>query len=291
MTIRDAVRPAPLGRAAGAVGGAVPRDEPRHRGDRSARRGLLVAVNPAYAAMHGGAVEDFVGLPVAARAHARRPPSGCPSSRADARSPGEMITYESEHVRADGSTFPAAIEMMAARDGAAGEPRWLTWVEDLTERRRAEQDVARHAGGARALQRRPRPLRRRRVARPAVAAARDRRLARGSSSGAASGTSTGEERELVELIVGGVHRMTALVDGIRDYSRVRGGRAIDDALAARATWSTRSSPALRGDLDAAGARVARRRAAGGLRRPRSARAALPEPARQRGEVPRATRRP
>ena len=83
------------------------------------RTQVLVAVNPAYAAMHGGEVEDFVGLPVACVL--------APGSAARLDGLGEEIdehgflSYDSEHVRTDGSVFPAAIEMMAARDedGAA----------------------------------------------------------------------------------------------------------------------------------------------------------------------------
>ena len=106
--------------------------------------GLLESVNPAWAAMHGGVELDFVGTPVAA---ALSPESAArlPGVTATLH-PGEMVTYESEHVRRDGSTFPAAIELMATLDGAAGSMRWLTWVDDLTERRRAEEAAARHAG-------------------------------------------------------------------------------------------------------------------------------------------------
>jgi light-regulated signal transduction histidine kinase (bacteriophytochrome) len=63
-----------------------------------------------------------------------------------------------------------------------------------------------------------------------------------------------EERELVEHIVGGVHRMTALLDGIREWSRVRGestpvgevdcGAVVDDVLSSLAA-----------DLEAADATV------------------------------------
>ena len=60
-----------------------------------------------------------------------------------------MIAYESEHVRLDGTTFPVAVELTGdARTGCAGALRWLTWIDDLTERRRAEEAAARHAAGS-----------------------------------------------------------------------------------------------------------------------------------------------
>ena len=107
------------------------------------RTKVLVAVNPAYAAMHGGAVEDFVGLPAACVI--------APESAQRLDSLGDEIddlgflSYESEHLRTDGSTFPAAVEIMAARDEDGRQLYWLAWVEDLTERRRAERDAAQHA--------------------------------------------------------------------------------------------------------------------------------------------------
>jgi PAS domain S-box-containing protein len=107
------------------------------------RTKVLAAVNPAYAAMHGGAVEDFVGLPAACvltPESARRL-----DELADQIDDGGFLSYESEHVRTDGSRFPAAIETMAARDERGDQLYWLTWVDDLTERRRAEDDAARRA--------------------------------------------------------------------------------------------------------------------------------------------------
>ena len=113
---------------------------------------------------------------------------------------------------------------MAARDERGDQLYWLTWVEDLTERRRAEADVARHAEEmARSNAELDRfagtvshdlqsPMR--------VIAGCARVLERRTAA-----KLDPDERELVEHIVGGVHRMTALLDGIREWSRVRG----DDA--------------------------------------------------------------
>ena len=244
--------------------------------------GLLEAVNPAWAAMHGGVEADFVGTTVAAAltpAAAARLPEVTATLQ-----PGQMIAYESEHVRRDGSRFPVAIELMATLDGVAGEPRWLTWVDDLTERRRAEQAVAQHAAelarsnadldrfAAVVTHDLQSPLR--------VIAGSARILERRVSAHL-----TGEERQLVALIANGARRMSALVDGIRAYSGVRGPEAIDDALALRDVVDEVVA-ALRDDLEAAGADAGGRRPAGGLRRPCRHHAARPEPAGERAQVPR-----
>jgi light-regulated signal transduction histidine kinase (bacteriophytochrome) len=196
-------------------------------------------------------VEDFVGLPATCLL--------APTSAARLEVLGEEIddsgflSYESEHLRTDGSVFPAAIEIMAARDDRGEQLYWLTWVEDLTERRRVEREAAEHAAAmARSNANLDRfagvvshdlqsPMR--------VIAGCARILERRAGDRLAP-----EERELVEHIVGGVHRMTHLLDGIRDYSRVRG----DDAPAAE--LDTRvivedALAALAADLEAAGAHV------------------------------------
>jgi PAS domain S-box-containing protein len=186
------------------------------------RTRLLAAVNPAYAAMHGGTVEDFVGLPVA-RVLAPRSATRL-GALADEIDEAGFVSYESEHVRLDGSTFPAAIETMAARDEQGEQLYWLTWIDDLTERRRVEREVARHADEmARSNADLDRfagvvshdlqsPMR--------VIAGCARILERRAGERLAP-----EDYELVEHIVAGVHRMTALLDGIREWSQVRGESA------------------------------------------------------------------
>lgn len=193
---------------------------------------LLEAVNPAYAAMHGGTVDDFVGTPVA-RLLAPGSAARLPDLAARLEG-GGLVAYESEHVRADGTVFPAAVEVMATRDAGGGEPHWLAWVEDLTKRRQAEREIARHADE---LARSNADLDRfagvvahdlRSPLRVIAGCARilERRLGEQLRP---------EDQELLEHLVGSVHRMSALLDGIRDYSRVRGdGRreliALDEVL-------------------------------------------------------------
>jgi PAS domain S-box-containing protein len=212
---------------------------------------VISAVNPAYAAMHGGTVDDFPGLPVA-RVLAPRSAERLGALAGQLDESG-FVSYESEHVRLDGSAFPAAVETMAARDEQGRQLYWLTWVEDLTERRRAEHDAARHADEmARSNADLDRfagvvshdlqsPMR--------VIAGCARILERRAGEQLRP-----EERELVEHIVGGVHRMTALLDGIREWSQVRGEsapkRAVDCGAVVDGVLSS-----LAADLDAAGATV------------------------------------
>ena len=200
-----------------------------------------------------------------------------------------MIAYESEHVRRDGSTFPVAVELLATLYGEPREPRWLTWIDDLTERRRAEEEAARHAAGlarsnadldrfaavvahdlqsplrviigsARILERRADRAPHRRGAR-AGHADRQRRAARGRARG--------RHPRLLGRARRRAGRGRAPVP--RGRRRGRGGH---------------------GDRARGGGRDGRdRRAPGRLRRPRRARAAGPEPACERPEVPRARRCP
>jgi PAS domain S-box-containing protein len=213
---------------------------------------LLESVNPAWAAMHGGAEADFVGTRVAS---ALTPGSAArlPALTATLH-PGEMVAYESEHVRLDGTTFPAAVELMATLDGVEGTLRWLTWVDDLTERRRAEEAVARHAGD---LARSNADLDRfaavvthdlQSPLRVIVGSARilERRAGAHLSH---------EERELIGLIANGARRMAALVDGVRAYSGVRGHETADEALPLRGVVDEVVA-AMHGELEAAGARIA-----------------------------------
>jgi PAS domain S-box-containing protein len=215
------------------------------------RAKVLVAVNPAYAAMHGGTVDEFVGLPlaevIAPRSAVRL------EALADDIDEAGFVAYESEHLRLDGSRFPAAVESMAARDEHGEQRYWLTWVEDLTERRRSERDAARHAEE---LARSNADLDRfagvvshdlQSPMRVIAGCARILERRAGESLSA-------EERELVEHIVGGVHRMTALLDGIREWSQARGEsepmRAVDCGAVVDGVLSS-----LAADLEAAEATV------------------------------------
>jgi diguanylate cyclase (GGDEF)-like protein/PAS domain S-box-containing protein len=99
--------------------------------------GTIISLNPALAEMHGGTVGDFVGKPLRALFTldwAARIPDA--SKTLDQNT---FISYESEHVRLDGSVFPVHTEVVAARDEAGEVQYRIAWYDDLTERQAAER--------------------------------------------------------------------------------------------------------------------------------------------------------
>jgi PAS domain S-box-containing protein len=100
----------------------------------------FAAVNPAYAAMHGYTVEELVGAPISIM--------WPPETRAkmdghtdNARS-GDIVA-ETIHVRKDGTRFPVEVVATSIRD-KRGQPVWFVAnVQDITERRRLQEDRAR----------------------------------------------------------------------------------------------------------------------------------------------------
>jgi len=93
---------------------------------------VIRAVNPAFAAMHGGAEHDFVGTPFATVLRA--------GDLARVMDGGDAITCETVQVRRDGTTFPAMTEAIAIRDADGALRHRVCWIEDATERRRVEHE-------------------------------------------------------------------------------------------------------------------------------------------------------
>lgn len=103
--------------------------------------GRIEAVNPAFAAMHGGKPDDFVGQPIS---FVCTPESlqRIPEREAIAKSEG-FVRYETEHVRLDGTRFPAHCEIVTVA-GPNGETALrIAYLEDLSAARAAEQRSAR----------------------------------------------------------------------------------------------------------------------------------------------------
>jgi diguanylate cyclase (GGDEF)-like protein/PAS domain S-box-containing protein len=105
------------------------------------RSGLIVSVNPALAAMHGGAVEDFVGRPLTSL-FSEDSVSRIPAL-ADLAEERGYARYESDHRRLDGSTFPVRTEVMAARDDEGELLYRIAWYDDLTEERQMRREADR----------------------------------------------------------------------------------------------------------------------------------------------------
>lgn len=99
----------------------------------------IEAVNPAYARMHGYPPEALIGRPVE-ELYAPAARAALPRHYQAALEQGHY-TYESVHLRADGTEFPVLVDVTVVRD-AAGRPLYRAAnIQDITERRRAEEQL------------------------------------------------------------------------------------------------------------------------------------------------------
>jgi diguanylate cyclase (GGDEF)-like protein/PAS domain S-box-containing protein len=106
-----------------------------------ARTGTIVSLNPALAEMHGGTVGDFVGKPLRSLFTPEwweRIPDVT-----DTVDVNTFVSYDSDHVRLDGTVFPVRAEAMAARDEKGTVQYRIAWYDDLTERRETERRAGR----------------------------------------------------------------------------------------------------------------------------------------------------
>jgi PAS domain S-box-containing protein len=93
----------------------------------------MQSVNPAFAAMHGGTVEDFVGRraeSLLTQAFQQQ----VPEILAQTDRKGHLQA-EVDHVRLDGSVFPVAAEAITTLDDDGDALYRIAWFEDLSERR------------------------------------------------------------------------------------------------------------------------------------------------------------
>jgi two-component system, cell cycle sensor histidine kinase and response regulator CckA len=103
--------------------------------------GLIENLNQAFAAMHGWTIEDLRGTPMAQLA----PPNlhEFPRMNPAFDDRGHQV-WETERVRRNGVVFPALIDATAVKNSEGQVVYYAVNVQDLTERRRAEEQV-RHA--------------------------------------------------------------------------------------------------------------------------------------------------
>jgi PAS domain S-box-containing protein len=103
----------------------------------SADGGTIESVNPAFASMHGWTPEELQGQPMADLSAGKQDfPRMNPLF--DAR--GHQI-WETERLRRNGAVFPALIDATAVTDADGQVIYYAVNVQDLTERRRAEEQV------------------------------------------------------------------------------------------------------------------------------------------------------
>jgi PAS domain S-box-containing protein len=103
----------------------------------SADGGTIESVNPAFASMHGWTPEELRGKPMAELSAGR---DDFPRMNPLFDGRGHQI-WESERVRRNGMVFPALIDATAVKDADGHVVYYAVNVQDLTERRRAEEQV------------------------------------------------------------------------------------------------------------------------------------------------------
>jgi len=106
-----------------------------------AKTSTIVSLNPALAEMHGGTVGDFVGKPLGTLftpEWVEQIPDV--TQTVDKNT---FVSYDSDHVRLDGTVFPVRAEAIAARDEKGAVQYRIAWYDDLTERRETERRAGR----------------------------------------------------------------------------------------------------------------------------------------------------
>ena len=99
----------------------------------------LLTVNPALARMQGCPAEELTGRPLTELL--------APESRAVWPEWAGLIrvqghhAFEAAHLRADGSRFPVLAAVAAFRDSEGGEEFWAASFQDITERKRLEEQL------------------------------------------------------------------------------------------------------------------------------------------------------
>jgi PAS domain S-box-containing protein len=94
--------------------------------------------NPAFARMHGYTVDDLIGRPLA-DIFAPEARAGLPAHVTAAHEQGDY-EYEAQHLRADGSTFPALTHVTALKDETGRVLLRAATVQDLTVRKQVEAE-------------------------------------------------------------------------------------------------------------------------------------------------------
>jgi two-component system, cell cycle sensor histidine kinase and response regulator CckA len=100
--------------------------------------GIIESLNPAFAAMHGWTVEELRGTPMIDLAAPGRHEFPRMNPAFDDR--GHQI-WETERLRRNGVVFPALIDATAVKNADGQVTYYAVNVQDLTERRRAEEQV------------------------------------------------------------------------------------------------------------------------------------------------------
>ena len=106
----------------------------------------LELMNPAFARMHGYTVEELTGQPIV-DVFAPEARAGLPAQIRLAHEKGHH-TFESRHIRKDGAVFPALVDVTTVRDEAGQIAYRAVNVQDITEHKRAEEEIHKAKEGA-----------------------------------------------------------------------------------------------------------------------------------------------
>jgi PAS domain S-box-containing protein len=101
----------------------------------------LLMMNPAYARMHGYTVEELINRPIV-DVFAPESREKLAEQISVTRERGHY-TYESFHIRRDGTIFPVLVESTAMKDGSGNVLYLAAHVQDITERKRIEEELRR----------------------------------------------------------------------------------------------------------------------------------------------------
>ncbi len=102
----------------------------------------IATLNPAFAKMHGCTVEELTGKPVV--------DVYAPERRADLAGHVQVAyetghhTFESEHLRKDGTRFPVLVDVTAVKDDDGNILYRVVNVQDLSDRKKLEENARRH---------------------------------------------------------------------------------------------------------------------------------------------------
>jgi PAS domain S-box-containing protein len=100
----------------------------------------LEMMNPAYALMHGYTMEELTGQPIE-KVYAPDSIHSRPERIREVEEKGHLI-FEVNHIRKDGTVFPVQIDATAVKDDQGQVLYRAVNVQDLTERKRAENKLA-----------------------------------------------------------------------------------------------------------------------------------------------------
>ncbi|HWR02819.1 MAG TPA: response regulator [Humidesulfovibrio sp.] len=101
----------------------------------------LEALNPAFAQMHGYTVAELTGMPLAS-VYPEDTVHMAEENLNFSHQTGHH-TFEADHLRKDGSRFPAQMDVTAVKDQHGEVQYRVVNVQDITERRRAQDEIIR----------------------------------------------------------------------------------------------------------------------------------------------------